>query len=149
MAQALEIAADRALFDGQIDGLVAIFHENERPLGGLAGLLDWRLHGLISRGLRAGIIVGRLGEIAYFPVTRNGVTRHVILAGAGNSSSPGKREGVPEETVDLLRKNIASLRIPRIAISRSDFGSLDDRFFTAFAKEMRAQSKEVSLWIAP
>jgi len=46
----------------QVDAAAVAFFEDERPLRGAAGLLDWRLCGRVSRWLRAGMLSGRAGE---------------------------------------------------------------------------------------
>ena len=125
----IKISADTALFTGEIQGLVVTFHENERPLCGLAGLLDWRLQGLISFHLRNSSIVGKAGECVYFPVSRNQRTYHLLLAGAGSSEAPGQRDEIPSETLHAISRNLASLRLKNIGISRSDFGNVGEDFF--------------------
>jgi hypothetical protein len=122
LRQHLEVDADQALFSGKINGIVATCYLNERPLAGLAGILDWRFHGMISDCIRTGVITGKEGECVYLPVTRQGVTLHVILAGAGHSEQPGLRGKLPEETLQALEKNLASLKLAQIGISRSDLG---------------------------
>jgi hypothetical protein len=138
----LEMSPDRALFEGKVQGLVATCYQNERPLSGLAGLLDWRFQGAISNCLRIGAFSGEPGECVYLPVTRNERTYHLILAGCGYTSAHGSRVHVPPETLTLLRKNLASLRIPQIGVSRGDFGNATHEYF---AKNL----KGVPLWITP
>src|SRR3954465_8128541 len=98
----LDLEAEPALFSVEtpLTGMVASFHENERPLQGLAGLLDWRLDGEISRFLRAGGLSGRPGECAYLPVTHAGRTLHVVLVGAGRSHLPGERGSLPDPAIE-------------------------------------------------
>src|SRR4051794_21541958 len=105
-----QLEPDRALFDGQIETLVAAISENERPLAGLAGLLDWRFHGVISQGLRAGAITGAPGECVYLPVTKNGKNYRLILVGAGKSSRPGERTVLSPDSLRVLQKNLASMK---------------------------------------
>ncbi|MCM2277557.1 MAG: hypothetical protein NDJ89_05725 [Oligoflexia bacterium] len=136
----LDIPAEQALFEGEVAGLVVTFHENERPLQGLAGLMDWRFQGALSRNLRSGAITGAPGECAYFPFTRHGITYHLILAGAGSAHRPGERHLPPAETIQALKKNLASLKIPKVGISRRDFGNASEEFIAR-------QFKEVDLWI--
>ncbi len=141
----LEIPIDQALFAGEIDGIVLACHENERPLAGLAGWLDWYFHGEISACLRAGALSGNAGECAYIPIQKNGATHHLLLVGAGRSDQPGHRKLLPIESLRKLKKNLTSLFLEqskKIGVSRADLGNASDEFF---AKNM----KEVSLWIAP
>jgi hypothetical protein len=119
----LDTDADRALLEGQVPALIATFYQNERPPGGLAGLLDWRFHGVISHSLRAGAISGKAGECVYVPVTHLGMTYHLILVGAGTSEHPGSRGKLPEPSWLALQKNLASLKLGSFALSKSDFGN--------------------------
>jgi hypothetical protein len=138
----LGVEAQRALFDGQIQCLALTFYENERPPCGLSGIIDWHFHGAISRSIQMGAITGKVGECTYFPFTRNGQTFHVILAGAGHSEEPGVRTPVRAETLQTLQKNLISLGLSKIGVSKSDFGNVSSEFF---AKHL----KGVPLWIAP
>lgn len=155
----IELAPEQALFSSsaslgspaqlaQLDGLVATFHTNERPLQGLAGVLDWHFHGAISSYLRAGAMSGEVGECAYLPLSlplkdahgKPGRVFHIILAGAGASAAPGKRQELDDQIYTALRKNILSLKIPRLGISQSDFGN-------ASRESLAKHFKEVPLWI--
>ena len=141
----LEIDADRALFEGPIEGMVLACYENERPLQGLAGLFDWRFLGTISRCIRAGVITGRAGECAYVPVTRDGRVFHLLLAGAGSLASDGKRGALPEATITALKKNLAGLRTGeriKVGMSVSDVGGSGPEF-------LEKKFKGVPLWIVP
>src|SRR5437868_2829832 len=48
-----------ALDQAQAESLCLFVGENERPLRGLAGLVDWRLAGGLSKHLRSGFVTGR------------------------------------------------------------------------------------------
>ncbi len=136
------VEVEKALFEGQIQGIVMTSYQNERPLCGLAGVLDWHFHGAISQCILQGAITGRVGECVYFPMNRNGTTYHIILAGAGHSTAPGERGQVPLETVHTLQKNLASLKLSKMGISKADFGHVSSEYF---AKHL----KGASLWIGP
>jgi len=142
MSNQLDLPAERALFEGQVQGLVISCYQNERPPCGLAGVMDWHLHGEISRVLAAGAITGEEGEVAYLPVTRNGTTFHILLAGAGHSSKPGERAHLPSETLQKLQKNLVALKLNRIAVSKSDLGDISSDFIARHLKG-------ASLWVVP
>lgn len=116
-------AIEEAFMDHQIDALVATINENERPLLGLAGLLDWRFHGAISSCLRAGAITGKVGECVYFPISRNGQLYKLILLGVGSHST------VTTEALKPLQKNLASLKLKSVGVSRKDFGNPPEELF--------------------
>jgi len=137
-----DVEADQALINRQIDGLVATLHENEKPLSGLAGFLDWRFQGAISECLRSGAVTGQIGECVYFPVTKNGQVYKLILAGAGKSTTPGERINPPIETLKALTKNLSGLKLNSIGISRKDFGNPSEDFLT---KNLKGISLRVTL----
>jgi len=137
----LEMDADRALFEGAVDGLVCLFYRNERPLHGLSGVLDWRFHGQISRVLRLGAIHGEAGECVYIPAFRHGRIFHLVLAGAGASETPGTRTRPPSETLEKIRKNLLTLKIAKFGLSRKDFGGATDAF-------LNQHLKGVGLWVS-
>lgn len=136
----LEMDGGRALFESKVQGIVATCYENERPLQGLAGWLDWRFHGLLSYYLRTGTITGAAGECVYVPIRRNDMTFHLILAGGGQTPKPGKRLPLPDETWERLRRNLASLQLDRMAISPSDLGDLEEKLILK-------NLKGVPLWV--
>ncbi len=134
MLGTLELDADRALYDRKVHSLVALCYEDERPLQGLAGILDWRFQGALSRGFKKGILTGQPGECAYIPVTRRENTYHLLLVGGGSLRKNGPRGKVPAETLQMLRKNLLALRLQRVGISQSDFGNVDELWFIKHLK---------------
>src|SRR6266446_3210351 len=67
-AEALVRGAQRE--QAAIDQLIQHTSTNwklERPLTGLAGLVDWRLSGRLSRLIRAGLVIGAAGEALLTP----------------------------------------------------------------------------------
>lgn len=115
--------AERALFEGRVQGIAAVISPEEKPPQGLAGLLDWRFQGAISRGIASGFLTGRAGECAYLPLTRAGKTYHVLLIGSA-------RGAVSAESIKALRKNLASLKLARVGVSRADWNAASDEFFS-------------------
>jgi len=127
----LELEADRALFEGKIEGLAVTCYANQRPLSGLVGLLDWRFNGAISEYVRSGAVTGKTGEICYLPLSRRNRVFHVLLLGCGNLD---KQKKIPEEILTVLQKNLSSLQIQNIGISKSDFGNVSDDYFLKHLK---------------
>ncbi|MEX2207586.1 MAG: M17 family peptidase N-terminal domain-containing protein [Myxococcota bacterium] len=85
-----------SLFPGSVveapaDTILALVPEDERPLRGDAGLIDWRLCGLISEHLRSGYVTGQLGEAVLLPGDRPLSPARILLAGAGSAASRGGR----------------------------------------------------------
>lgn len=87
-------ALERGLLGGVLDpddesrrmpvdvGIVPWF-EDERPLQGLAGLLDWRSHGGLSDLVRTGWCTGSAGESVLLPWRGGMPIRRLVLVGFG------------------------------------------------------------------
>jgi hypothetical protein len=93
-AQVLIEALQRAVLDGvhefegepdriRVDlGLIPVFAD-ERPLQGLAGLMDWRRSGRISRLVRSGFCTGAAGERVLMPGGPSLPIERMVLVGLG------------------------------------------------------------------
>jgi hypothetical protein len=66
-------------------GLVPCF-EDERPLQGLAGYIDWRSCGMLSRLIRSGWCTGREGESLLMPTQVGLPVERLVIVGLGSSS---------------------------------------------------------------
>jgi len=85
----------RSLLDGiedgpegtrrEVDLVVLPCFEDERPLQGLAGLIDWRLSGELSSLLREGFCTGVAGEALMLPGRRTLPMKRLVLLGLGSS----------------------------------------------------------------
>jgi len=64
-------------------------YRDERPLTGLAGLLDWRLAGRLSRLARQGFLLGEVGELLAVPVRPRLPFDKMLVAGLGPRSAFG------------------------------------------------------------
>src|SRR3954468_1424654 len=51
-----------AVDQAQAESLCLFVGEDERPLRGLAGLVDWRLAGGLSKFLKSGFVTGKSGD---------------------------------------------------------------------------------------
>ena len=83
-----------SLFPGSVveapaDTILVPVPEDERPLRGDAGLVDWRLCGLISAQLRSGYVSGQLGEAALLPGARPLSPSRLLLVGTGSAPARG------------------------------------------------------------
>jgi hypothetical protein len=116
-------SAEDALMRADIDGILCAVTSDERPVKGAAALLDWRLHGVISRFIRSGRISGTKGELVFLPTEKLGQRKNVVLVGVGPSTEPL----LPSENKALLeqaRTQLLNLKLTRIAVSQSGFGAL-------------------------
>jgi len=63
--------------------------KNERPLTGLASLLDWRLAGRLSRLAKQGFLVGEVGEVLVLPCRPRLPFDKLLVCGLGPRKSFG------------------------------------------------------------
>jgi hypothetical protein len=73
----------RALDDHAGDVLVLTAFSDERPLAGLAGLVDWRLQGALSEWMMNGFATGRANERVLYPTRGRLSQRFVLMIGLG------------------------------------------------------------------
>jgi hypothetical protein len=88
--------------------LVAGLASDERPAHGVAGLVDWRLAGRISRLLESGFATGRLGEVLLIPGKPKLPFDKVVLFGFGSCSE--FNEHVFRAVVDKILRTLEGLR---------------------------------------
>jgi hypothetical protein len=91
------VALSRELLEGvqpepeaarhRCDLAVIPYFEDERPLAGLAGYVDWRCSGALSDLLRAGFCSGRTGEAVLLPGRRTLPATRWVLLGLGTSAA--------------------------------------------------------------
>lgn len=84
---------ERGLFDGvsgrdgeprqRVDLAILACFADERPLRGLAALVDWRLAGALSRLLREGFCTGAREELVLLPGRHDLPTDRIVLVGLG------------------------------------------------------------------
>src|SRR4051794_20463558 len=67
--------------------LICSIFENQRPLKGTVGLLDWRMRGFLSSFVLGSKITGKESEIVYIPIKHHGGVRHLLLVGLGSTDS--------------------------------------------------------------
>ncbi|MDF2691875.1 MAG: hypothetical protein K0S65_258 [Labilithrix sp.] len=79
-------------------------YRDERPLAGLAGLLDWRLAGRLSRLAKQGFLVGEVGELLALPVRPRLPFDKLLVAGLGPRGAFGDTtfRSVLERTMNAL-----------------------------------------------
>lgn len=125
MSPAPSTAAEDLLFEDAAEGthaIVAALASNERPLRGLAGRLDWRFQGAISRAIQSGIVSGKPGELLYLPLAKAGRIYHLLLAGAGVADPIGRRRDLPVATREALIANLKGIKLSSIVVSEWDLG---------------------------
>ncbi len=122
MAEPSEIELESALLQTSApDCILAAVFEDEQPPLRIAGKLDWKSHGFISALFKEKKLKGTKGELtliplAYFP---NKIVK-VLTVGFGTSHSQ-----LSPTDKKSLRDQIKHLKLKKVALSKSDFGSID------------------------
>lgn len=101
------IASDLHVLDEhEGDVLVLTAFQDQRPLTGLTGRVDWRLCGALSRWFQAGFATGRAKEQVLYPATTRLSHPMVLLIGLGARSQlrTDVAHGIAMETVQAVRK---------------------------------------------
>lgn len=88
--------------------LVASLAADERPPHGVAGLVDWRLAGRVSKLLASGYATGKLGEVLLLPGKPKLPFDKIVLFGFGNSSE--FNEHVFRFVIDKVLSTLEGLR---------------------------------------
>lgn len=126
--------------------LIATTTLDERPPQGVAGLVDWRLAGKLSRLMLSGYLTGSLGEVLMIPAKPKLPFDKVLLFGLG------RREefdlGVYEAVLDRMLRTLEGLR------ARTAVVELPGRHFDAVPAEQAADmllssvgaSREHDVW---
>ncbi len=122
---------DLAGLDGLEHEAVALFVPSDvRPLRGVAGFVDWRTNGALSRALLSGSFSGDLGEILLAPTRGRLGPRRFFLFGLG------PKNGVTRDALRELCERALSVceraGVGKIALAAPE--GLEDRFLNAAAE---------------
>jgi hypothetical protein len=124
-----------------VDTVCLFVSEDERPLGGAAGFVDWRLCGQLSRLLVDGFFKGTRGESLLLPSNgRIGAPRLVVLGlgPGGQALHPGVLRTALSQAADVLNR----ARVDSVALELPGRGSMPAQertsaFDEAFAPAFR------------
>lgn len=120
------VAPDLRKLDAlKCEAIALPFFEDERPLRGALGLVDWRLAGLVSRVLVRGHACGEDGDKVLLPTKRRLPFEKLFLFGAGPKAEldEARFEAVTErmlETLDAARVRSSVIALPGRAVGRID-----------------------------
>lgn len=98
--------AIEALDEIECEALAMPFFEDERPLRGMLGMVDWRLCGFISRMIIRGRIDGSLGEAILLPGRPHLNVDKLFLFGLG--PEPAWSERLAEEVTERMLITLAA-----------------------------------------
>ena len=124
----------------------AIWKE-ERPIGGLAGLLDWRLAGRISKLAKDGFLKGDLGEVMFLPGRPRLPFDKILVLGLGERESFGD-EAFRAATRKLV-KALEGMHVRRAVVElpgRAD-GMIDAERATELVLECVGDSVAHDAWV--
>lgn len=94
----------RSLDEVSAEVVACGIYRDERPLAGLAGLVDWRLAGRLSRLAKQGFLLGEVGELLAVPVRPRLPFDKLLVAGLGPRGSFGDAtfQKVLERTIGAI-----------------------------------------------
>ena len=104
-----------ALDEAEAEAVCLFVGEDERPLTGLAGLVDWRLAGRLSGMIRSGLLTGAPGEALLTPPGARLPFEKLFLFGTGSLRDPA---GLAARVLEALRRlsqagvRAAALQLP-------------------------------------
>lgn len=115
--------AEEALVDSASTLVICSIFEDERPIKGQAGLLDWKLCGFLSRFLIRGKISGNLSEFVYVPIRSSGneTLKHLLLVGLGGKKEQADGAATTPALLKNLVKTVENLKFGEVAVSLSSF----------------------------
>lgn len=126
---------------GDVDALCLFVAEEDRPLRGAAGFVDWRLCGALSRVLLEGFFRGTEGESLLLPGGGRIPMRKIFVVGIGSRRKfePAVLARILSNAAEMLQR----AKVGSVALELPGEGALDDearanalrsQFLPAFAK---------------
>jgi len=91
------------------------FFEDERPLRGASGLVDWRMNGALSRLILQGAVSGLEGESFLMSTDGRISAPRLLLFGLGNSNIFDAKRF--QTLLSQFVKTVARLKFTRLAIA--------------------------------
>ncbi len=104
----------RRLDDASVELCACCIWSDERPVDGLAGLLDWRLGARLSALLKSGFVSGELGEALLVPGKPHVPFEKVLFLGLGPKA--GFDDRVFREVVRHIGRALERLRVRRAVV---------------------------------
>jgi hypothetical protein len=138
----------RRLGDANVEAAVATLWRDERPMRGLAGLLDWRLAGRLSAMLMSGFLAGDAGEAMLVPGKPHLPFEKLLLVGLGARASFDEaafRAGIERiaHTLEGLRIRRALVELPGRGVAAID----PERAITITLETLGAQPEHDAWWL--
>ena len=126
--------------------LAATTLEDERPARGVAGLIDWRLSGRLSRLMEAGFAKGSLGEVLLLPGKPHMPFDKLLLFGAGKRADFGER--VYRDVLNRILGTLERLRARAavVELPGRHFGGIGAEQAAAILMEASADRPDHDAW---
>jgi hypothetical protein len=126
----------------RVDVGMILWCQDERPLRGLAGYVDWRRHGSLSNMVRSGWCSGSAGESVMLPASDDLPMHRMVLHGLGlgrelDASSAIERAKAAVQVVEQLEPRDVLLAFPGSIVDRD----LIDALFTGVSAGLGLSSK--------
>lgn len=117
----MDLRPELALSQNKLNGMILLCFENERPLKGMIGYLDWRFNGHFSKLLRQQIITGKKNESVYVPLLWNNQTYSFLILGAGPLQDHGHRPKFSKPLLQSAVQKMSDLKLEQMGISALDW----------------------------
>ena len=136
----------RRLDDASAELCACTIWSDERPMGGFAGLIDWRLGGRLSALLRAGFLTGARGEALLVPGKPHLPFEKVLVVGLGPRASFD--EAAFRTAVVHIARALEGLRVRRAVVELPGraAGAVEPREAITWTLECVGDSPEHDAW---
>jgi hypothetical protein len=119
-----------------IEAICCFVVEDERPLSGATGFLDWRLCGGLSKILGSGFFVGAPGDKLLLPTDSRVPAKKVFAVGLGRASSVtalGLEHALTQAAAMLSKAKVDSVALAFPMLPKAVAQSRDELVDRAFA----------------
>ena len=127
-----------------IEALCLFVGEDERPLRGTAGFVDWRLCGRLSRVLQDGFFTGAQNDALLLPANGRFPLTRIFVIGLGHArtitpDSLGRALGKAADTLQKAQVHSVALEVPGEGVLDDGVraSALTSRFLSAFSNSSR------------
>jgi hypothetical protein len=131
--------------------LVTGFFQDERPLKGTSGLIDWRLNGMLSHLLKEGRMTGEWQETTLIPSHGRVIPSLILLLGLGkvrDYSTLRLRDLFPRlfQTLRNLKSSKVCLSFPSNERYKVDCGKSAEVLLEGMADRFNSESSQDEDW---
>lgn len=109
---------------GNVDSLCLFVAEDERPLRGIAGYVDWRLSGRLSEVLLDGFFTGVPSDWLLVPSSGRLTASRIFVAGLGPSTN--LNASTLGEALHGVAQRLARAKVKAVALEIPGIGRVDD-----------------------